>query len=85
MRRSRKKEQPKNAKELKESLIRVWESIEVVVLKKVVDSVPNRLNEVIDIQPDINCFKIVVFFVENLLFIRVFWRVKNYMYLCLFS
>ena len=42
-----KKEQPKNAKELKESLIRVWESIEVVVLKKLIDSIPNRLNEVI--------------------------------------
>ena len=42
-----KKEQPKNAKELKESLIRVWESIDVLVLKKPVDSVPNRLNEVI--------------------------------------
>ena len=45
--RKMKKEQPKNAKELKESLIRVWESIEVVVLKKLVDSLPNRLNEVI--------------------------------------
>lgn len=42
-----KKEQPKNEKELKESLTRVWKGVEKEVLKKLVDSVPNRLNEVI--------------------------------------
>ncbi len=42
-----KKEQPKNEKELKEALSRVWYGIEKQVLKKLVDSVPNRLNEVI--------------------------------------
>ncbi|CAF1467247.1 unnamed protein product [Rotaria magnacalcarata] len=42
-----KKVQPKNEKDLKECLTRVWEGIEVMVLKKLVDSVPNRLNEVI--------------------------------------
>ncbi|CAF4494487.1 unnamed protein product [Rotaria socialis] len=42
-----KKEQPKNEKELKESLTRVWKEVEKKVLKKLVDSVPNRLNEVI--------------------------------------
>ena len=38
-----KKEQPKNGKEFKESLIRVWESIEVVVFKKLVDSLSMKL------------------------------------------
>ena len=42
-----KKEQPKNQRELKECLLKVWQSIEITVLKKLVDSVPNRLNEVI--------------------------------------
>lgn len=42
-----KKEQPRNVKDLKECLTRVWEGIETAVLKKLVDSVPNRLNEVI--------------------------------------
>ena len=42
-----KKEQPHNAKELKGSLLRVWSGIEKEILKKLVDSVPNRLNEVI--------------------------------------
>ncbi len=42
-----KKEQPKNETELNESLLRVWRQIEREVLKKLVDSVPNRLNEVI--------------------------------------
>ena len=42
-----KKEQPKNEKDLQECLIRVWNGIEKPVLKKLVDSVPNRLNEVI--------------------------------------
>jgi hypothetical protein len=44
---SMKKDQPKNEKELKEALSRVWYGIEKQVLKKLVDSVPNRLNEVI--------------------------------------
>jgi len=42
-----KKEQPKNEKELKETLIRAWKGFEIGVSKKLVDSVPNRLNEVI--------------------------------------
>ena len=42
-----KKEQPKNEKDLQEYLIRVWNGIEKPVLKKLVDSVPNRLNGVI--------------------------------------
>ena len=42
-----KKEQPKNEKELKEALSRVWKGIEKGTLKKLVDSVPNRLNEVL--------------------------------------
>ena len=47
MGRNRKKNEKRAAKELKESLIRVWENIEVVVLKKLVDSLPNKLNKVI--------------------------------------
>ena len=42
-----KKKQPKSQNELKESLIEVWHGIELPTLKKLVDSVPNRLNEVI--------------------------------------
>ena len=42
-----KKKQPKSQNELKESLIEVWHGIELATLKKLVDSVPNRLNEVI--------------------------------------
>ena len=42
-----KKQQPTNENELKESLTRVWKGVEKEVLKKLVDSVPNRLNEVI--------------------------------------
>ena len=42
-----KKEQSKNEKDLQECLTRVWNGIEEPVLKKLVDSVPNRLNEVI--------------------------------------
>lgn len=42
-----KKEQPRNVKDLRECLTRVWNGIEVAVLKKLVDSVPNRLNEAI--------------------------------------
>lgn len=42
-----KKQQPKTITELKEALIRVWNNIEQPVLKKLVDSVPNRLHELI--------------------------------------
>ena len=42
-----KKEQPKNEKELKEALSLVWNGIEKGLLKKLVYSVPNRLNEVL--------------------------------------
>ena len=42
-----KKEQPKNEKELKEALNRVWNGIQKGTLKKPIDSVPNRLNEVL--------------------------------------
>ena len=42
-----KKKQPKSHNELKESLIEVWHGIELPTLEKLVDSVPNRLNEVI--------------------------------------
>ena len=45
-----KKKQPKSQNELKESLIEVWHGIELTTLKKLVDSVPNRLNEVIRIK-----------------------------------
>ena len=45
--RQMKKEQLKNEKDLQECLTRVWNVIEKPVLKKLVDSVPNRLNEVI--------------------------------------
>ncbi|CAF4420679.1 unnamed protein product [Rotaria socialis] len=40
-----KKEKPKNATELKHTLSRVWQGIGADVTKKLVDSVPNRLNE----------------------------------------
>jgi hypothetical protein len=42
-----KTEHPKNEKELKEALLRVWLGIGKDITKKLVDSVPNRLNEVI--------------------------------------
>ena len=45
-----KKKQPKSENELKESLIEVWHGIELPTLKKLVDSVPNLLNEVIRIK-----------------------------------
>ena len=45
-----KNEQPKNEKDLKEALLRVWHSIGKDVTKKLVDSIPNRLNEVIRIR-----------------------------------
>ena len=41
------KKQPKSQNELKESLIEVWHGIELPTLKKLVNSVPKRLNEVI--------------------------------------
>ena len=42
-----KNEQPKNEKDLKEALLRVWHSIGKDVTKELVDSIPSRLNEVI--------------------------------------
>ena len=43
-----KKKQPKSQNELKENcLIEVWQGIELLTLKKLVDSIPNHLNEVI--------------------------------------
>ena len=39
--------QPKNEKDLQECLTRVWYEIEQPVLKKLVNTIPNRLNEVI--------------------------------------
>lgn len=47
MERRMKKEQPKNERELREALMKVWEGIEKDVVKKLVNSVPNRLNELI--------------------------------------
>lgn len=45
-----KKEQPKNVQQLRECLSRVWKGVEKEVLKKLVDSVPNRLNECIRVK-----------------------------------
>lgn len=42
-----KKEQPKNVQQWRESLSRVYKRAEKVVFKKLADSVPNRLNELI--------------------------------------
>ena len=42
-----KKKQPKSQNELKGSLVEIWHGIGLPTLKKLVDSVPNRLNEVI--------------------------------------
>ena len=42
-----KKESPTNVTDLKQCLLRVWHAIGQDVTKKLVDSVPNRLNEVI--------------------------------------
>ena len=42
-----KKGQPKNEKDSKECLTRVWNGIETPVLESLVDSVLHRLNEVI--------------------------------------
>jgi hypothetical protein len=42
-----KTEKPKNETELKQALLRVWHNIGHDITKKLVDSVPNRLNEVI--------------------------------------
>ena len=38
---------PRNVTELKECLVRIWENIESQVCKKLVDSVPSRLREVL--------------------------------------
>ena len=40
-------EKPKNEFELKQALLKVWYNIDNGVTKKLVDSVPNRLHEVI--------------------------------------
>ena len=45
-----KTKQSKIQDELKESLIGVWHGIELPILKKFVDSIPSRLNEVIRTQ-----------------------------------
>ena len=45
--RSLKKKRPRNQSEFKACLMEVLEEIELSVLKKSVDSIPNRLNEVI--------------------------------------
>ena len=42
-----KKTNPRNVTELKECLVRIWENIESQVCKKLVDSVPSRLREVL--------------------------------------
>ena len=42
-----KKTSPRNMRELKEYLMRIWKSIVSQVCKKLVDSVPNRLHEVL--------------------------------------
>ena len=47
MERRIKKEKPKNETELKQALLLAWRGIVTDVTKKLVDSVPNRLNEVI--------------------------------------
>ena len=47
MERRMKTQHPKNVKELKQALLHVWNNIEKDVLKKLVDSVPNRLREVL--------------------------------------
>ena len=47
VKRRMKNEQLKDEKKLKEALNRIWNGIEMPVLKKLVDSVPNRLHEVI--------------------------------------
>ena len=45
-----KKTSPRNVAELKECLMRMWKSIESQVCKKLVDSVPNRLHEVLQMK-----------------------------------
>lgn len=45
-----KKKQPKNQNELRSHLTEIWHGIELPVLKKLVDSVPSRLNEVIRVR-----------------------------------
>ena len=43
----RMKKEPRNEKELKEAISRVWNGNEKGTLKKLVDSVPNCLNKVL--------------------------------------
>ena len=45
-----KKTSPRNVTELKECLMRIWKSIEAQVCKKLFDSVPNRLHEVLQMK-----------------------------------
>ena len=47
LKRRMKNEQPKKEKDLKRTLLRVWHTISKNAMKKLVDSIPNRLNEVI--------------------------------------
>ena len=47
LKRQMKNEQPKNEKDSKETLLRVWHTIGKDAMKKSVDAIPNRLNEVI--------------------------------------
>ena len=42
-----KKKPSKSENELKENLIELWHGIELQTLKKLVDSVPSRLNDII--------------------------------------
>lgn len=42
-----KKEKPKNEFELKQASLQIWFSIDNDITKKLVDSIPNRLNEAI--------------------------------------
>jgi hypothetical protein len=41
----KKQQQPRNVHELRDALTSVWNGVEKEVLKKLIDSVPNRLNE----------------------------------------
>ena len=47
-----KKHHPKNKEELKEIILKVWNNIGTDVTEKLVDSVPNRLYECVDILHD---------------------------------
>ena len=50
--RKMKKYRPKNKEELKEILLKEWNNIGTDVTEKLVDSVPNRLYECVDILHD---------------------------------